>query len=43
MTKSKRKLIADKRQHESAKKAMYVIVGVTIALILLVFFLYLNG
>jgi len=43
MTKSKRKLIANKRQHESAKKAMYVIIGVTIALILLVYFLYLNG
>lgn len=40
MSKSKRKLIAEKRQQESAKKAMYVIVGVTIALIILVYFLY---
>lgn len=43
MAKTKRKLIADKRQHESAKKAMYVIVGLTIALILLVYFVYTSG
>lgn len=43
MAKTNRKLIANKRQRESAKKAMYVIIGVTIALILLVYFVYLNG
>ncbi|MDZ4679283.1 MAG: hypothetical protein SH848_16185 [Saprospiraceae bacterium] len=43
MAKSKRKLIANKRQQESAKKAMYVIIGVTIALILLVYFVYMSG
>ncbi len=43
MTKSKRKLIATKRQQKNAKQAMYVIIGITLALIVLVYVLYKNG